>query len=334
MSAADHGAGRHNRIALVSGAAGVMGARLVRGLVAAGWSVRALVLPGDPQRQKLDSLDCDIREGDVSQRESLRGLCRGVDTIYHLAAVIISHDQTVFERVNHQGTVNLVQEAAAAGIRHFIYVSSASVIYPRRTLYAESKLQAEIAVQSEKTFQHTIVRPTLVYDEGGGQEFMMFLNYLRRFPVVPFIGRGNAIKRPVFAGDIVDGLLRLAGNDTSLGKTYNFSGGERISIGALARLMLKHHGLSRRFVHVPVPVCKALAAGLQRVMARPPLTTNAIAGIVNDADLDPDQATRELGYRPLGVHEGFSRCFPLVAPEAMRSNGAQIQLSPQEGNVR
>ncbi|MEA2696224.1 MAG: hypothetical protein QOI66_495 [Myxococcales bacterium] len=322
------------RTVLVTGAAGVMGSRLVRGLVDAGWSVRALVLPGDPLRARLAGLGCQIREGDVSVGDSLQGACDGVDTVFHLAAVIISSDPTVFDRVNRQGTANLVAAAAAARVRHFIYVSSASVTYPHRTLYAESKLQAEHLVAGEAAFQHTIIRPTLVYDETGGQEFVMFLDYLRRFPVVPFIGDGRAIKRPVFAGDIVDGLLRLAGSDVSFGKTYNFSGGEPISMGDLAHLMLRHHAADRPFVHLPVWLCRLVALAMRLIVDRPPLTSSAIAGIVNDADLDPARATREIGYQPVGVREGFARCFPVVSPEAAPQTirGGQVQPLAQEGN--
>lgn len=302
------------RMALVTGAAGVMGVRLVRGLVEAAWRVRALVLPHDPLRTRLDGVGCEIREGDVGDAASLRGACDGVDTVYHLAAVIISHDPSVFARVNRNGTAHVVAEAARAGVRHFIYVSSASVTYPKRTRYADSKLEAEELVKAERSFAFTIVRPTLVYDVGGGQELLMFLDYLRRFPVVPFIGAGKALKRPVWAGDIIDGLLRLAGAPIAHGKTYNFSGGDPISMIDFARLLLRHHGETRRFVSLPVPLCRALAAVMGLVMARPPLTANAIAGIVNDADLDPALATRELGYRPISVREGLQRCFPIESP--------------------
>ncbi|HEV3030202.1 MAG TPA: NAD(P)H-binding protein, partial [Polyangia bacterium] len=163
------------RTAFVTGAAGVMGVRLVRGLVEAGWRVRALVLPGDALRARLAGLDCDIREGDVADAATLRGACAGVDTVYHLAAVILSHDPSVFARVNREGTAHVVAEAARAGVRHFIYVSSASVTYPKRTPYADSKLAAEELVKVERSFAHTIVRPTLVYDVGGGQELLLFL---------------------------------------------------------------------------------------------------------------------------------------------------------------
>lgn len=311
---------------LVTGAAGGMGARLVRALCERGWPVRGLVLPGDPLRRRLDGLSCEIVEGDLGDPRALDRACAGVGLVYHLAAVILSPDPTVFDRVNRQGTANVVAAAARAGVGHLVYVSSASVVYPRRTPYAEAKLAAEEIVRGERAFAHTIVRPTLVYDETGGQEFRLFLDYLRRFPVIPFVGPGTARKRPVLSDDVVDGLVRIAGNPRAHGRTYNFSGGESISIAELARLMLAHQGLRRRFLHLPVPLCKAAAAALKVLMADPPLNRYTIAGMINDADLDPEEARRDLGYQPVGVHAGFARCFPL--PAAATRAGALAQRSP------
>jgi nucleoside-diphosphate-sugar epimerase len=320
-------------LALITGAAGGMGSRLVQRVRDAGWQVRALVLPADRLRSRVEAMGCDVREGDVSQATSLAGLCEGVDTVFHLAAVIVSHDDGVFRRVNRDGTENLVREALRASVRHFIYVSSASVTYPRRTPYAESKLEAEAIVRAAG-LAYTIVRPTLVYEPGGGQELMMFLDYLRRFPVVPFIGKGSALKRPVWAGDVVDGLARLTGNRTALGKTYNLSGAEAISMLELAQLLLAHHDLKRPFVHVPVPLCRALASLSALLMRRPPLTHSAIAGVINDADLDPSLAIDELGYRPLGVREGFRRCFPGASKaNHVALRGDAFSLPSQKGNV-
>jgi nucleoside-diphosphate-sugar epimerase len=307
--------------ALVTGAAGVMGARLTARLRKAGWQVRALVLPGDPLRARVEALGCEVREGNVADAPSLAGVCDGVDLVYHLAAVIISHDLTVFERVNRDGTAHVLAEAQRAGVPHFVYVSSASVVYPRRTRYAESKLQAEELVKRSGV-PYTIVRPTLVYEQAGGQELMMFLAYLKRFPVVPFIGAGQARKRPVWSEDIVDGLVRLADAPVTRGKTYNFSGAEAISMRELAELLLLHHDKPRPFLHLPVWLCRVLAALLALFMKRPPLTPSAIAGIVNDADLDPTEAMRDLGYAPLGVRDGFQRCFPKVAQAAALSVSA------------
>jgi NADH dehydrogenase len=140
---------------------------------------------------------------------------------------------------------------------------------------------------------------------------VLFADSLRRFPVVPFVGPGHAVKRPVWTDDVVDGLFRVAGNPVAYGKTYNLSGGEPIAMADFARLILAHGGGPKRFVHLPVPVCRALALLLRLLLKNPPLTSSAIAGIINDADLDPALAAKDLGYRPIGVREGFARCFPL-----------------------
>jgi len=297
------------RRVLVTGAAGEVGVRLVKRLVAAGWQARALVLPRDPLRGRLDGLGCEIVEGDVRDAASLIAAVADVDTVFHLAAVILARDPSLYETVNRVGTAHLVSAAAEAGVRHFIYVSSASVTYPRLTPYGRSKLEAERVVAAERRFRYTIVRPTLVYDRSGGQEFMLFLAYLRRFPVVPFIGPGTARKSPVFADDVVDGLVRMAGNDVTFGKTYTLSGGESITLEAFGRLLLETRGERKPFLHLPIPMCRALATVLTAAMKDPPLTPYAVAGFTNHADLDCGQAVRDLGYRPRGVREGIESCF-------------------------
>jgi NADH dehydrogenase len=306
---------------LVTGGAGVLGSRLVSRLVDSGFAVRCLVMPNDPLRARVERLGCEVWEGDIRDPKSLRGVCDGIDTVYHLAAIIISHDVSAFARINLEGTAHVLAEAERARVRHFVYVSSASCTYPRLTPYAQSKLAAEKLVAA-RSGDYTIVRPTLVYDEHGGLELRMFLAYLKRFPLVPFIGRGDALKRPVWSEDIVTGLARLADNPIGFGKTYNFSGGEVISMRDFAHLLLQHHASDRPFVHVPVSLCRALARVLRQVMAEPPLTLNAIAGVINDANLDPSEAMRDLDYAPIGVRAGFARCFsdPRVAAASVAEN--------------
>src|SRR6185503_14934693 len=85
---------------LVTGGAGAMGRRLVRGLHDAGWPTRALVLPADPHAAQLRALGCEVVEGDVRDRGALDAACRGVQTVYHLAAVIVEPDPAVLDAVN------------------------------------------------------------------------------------------------------------------------------------------------------------------------------------------------------------------------------------------
>ena len=306
------GAASQQQRVLVTGAAGVLGSLLCARLLEAGFAVRGLSLPNDALRARIEPLGCEIWEGDIRDPASLRGICQGVDSVFHLAAIIISHDVSLFRQINFEGTAHLLREADRAGAGHFVYVSSASVSYPRLTPYAQSKLDAERLV-SARAGDFTIVRPTLVYDRHGSREVTMFLNYLRRFPIVPFIGKGDALKRPVWSEDIVDGLTRLAGNPIAFGKTYNFSGAEAITIRDFAHLLLRVHGADRPFLHLPVAPLRAAALLMQSLMAEPPLTLNAIAGVVHHANLDPSEAVRDLGYAPIGVRAGFARLFAPAA---------------------
>jgi NADH dehydrogenase len=299
------------KMILVSGGAGVMGARLVHGLVKAGWKVRVLTLPNDPYVSRLDGLDCEIFYGDVSDAKSLQGAFEGIDIVYHLAAIIITHDTGLFRKINVQGTQNMVDQAVAAGVKQFIYVSSASVVYPKTTTYSESKRECERIIKQNDKMNYTIVRPTLVYEKDGAQEFMMFLEYLKKYRVVPFIGRGRALKNPVHTEDTLQGLLAIAGNEKTYGKIYNLSGGEEISIRDLGKLMLKHQGMKKLFIPIPVPVCILISKLMNQFMKKPQLTWNVIAGITQDANLDNTSARKDLKYNPIGVTEGLQKCYPI-----------------------
>lgn len=292
---------------LVTGGAGVMGAQLVRGLVERGFEVRVFDRPGTT----VEGVDVDMRHGDVSDPATLEGVFDGVDTVFHLAAIIITNDPTLFEKVNIRGTRNLVEGSIAAGVKHFIFVSSASVTYPFHTKYSASKIECERIVSSQDAMEYTIIRPTLVYNEHGGLEFRMFLDYLEKYPVVPFIGRGQALKNPVHVDDMLAGFLSVAGNEKAYGKVYNFTGSEEIPIWDLGKLMLKHRGHDRPFVPIPVPVCKLISSVMGATMKNPPLTPNAISGITYGANLDRAEATRDLGYEPRGITEGLQQIWPV-----------------------
>ncbi len=299
---------------VITGGAGVIGRALVQRLGAAGHAIRVLTLPGDPNASLVEQCGAEVRYGDVSAADDVAALCDGAATVYHLAAVIIACDDRLYRKINVEGTRNVVEAAKKAGVQHFIHVSSASVVYPKPTPYSLSKRECE-AIVRQSGVPFTIVRPTLVYDKRGGQEFDMFLAYLCGFPVVPFIGGGQAKKRPVFAGDVVEGLCSLHGKPVAYGKTYNFSGGEVVSMLALSRLCLKLMGKERKpIVHLAVPVCVVLARLMERVMRRPPLRWPVIAGVTQDADLDPSEAVRDLGFCPSPVSDKLPECFPRALP--------------------
>ncbi len=296
---------------LVTGGLGVMGTTLVKGLLAKGHQVRVIDMPNHPHQDRLAGTDAEIVLGDITQPETIAAAFDGVKTIYHLAAVLISPDPTIFQKVNVGGTRNMIEGSKKCGAEHFILVSSISVMYPHLTPYSLSKRACETAVKEQDAMQWTIIRPSLAYNAYGGQEFMMFYAYLKKYPIAPFIGRGRALKNPVHVDDLMRGFLAVPGNEKSYGKTYAFCGSEEMPIWDMAKLMLKHANLSKPFVPLPIVFCKALARVLQSTMKHPPLTWNAIAGVSQDANPDWSQAKADLRYDPIGFTEGMQRCFPL-----------------------
>lgn len=298
------------RSILVTGGAGEIGARLVRRLSGAGHRVRALLLPDDPGAHRLDGIEGVERHvGDITRPSSLQQAFCGIETVYHLAAVLLVEDEALFEQVNVAGTANVAQAAAAAGVHHLIHVSSASVVYPKTTPYSRSKRAGELAARQaaasvEPAMHLTIVRPTLVYDGKGGLEFALFLQHLERFPIVAQVGAGEALKNPVHVVDLLDGLQALA-DPIAYGKTYNLSGGEVLSMRELTQLLLAHRGLKKTIVPIPLPLCRLAAAVAGLLLRRPMLMQHTLAGLTQDAALPPDLAMRELGYAPRGIRKGL-----------------------------
>jgi NADH dehydrogenase len=299
-----------SRNILVTGGTGNIGSALVRRLIDSGYRVRVLALPEDPLKSHLNITGVEFFYGDISNKSSLTGVCTDIDTVLHLAAVLLSDDDSVFDRVNIEGTQNILQVAGQNNVKHFIHVSSASVVYPRTTPYSLSKRVAERLVK-ESGVPWTIVRPTLVYSENGGVEFNMFLDYLIRFPIIPFIGSGQAVKRPVYIGDLIDAFVRLAAIPEGTGKIYNFSGKNAITMIDFARLCLLLSGSENKpIVNIPEWLCIIAARLMKKFMKNPPLKWNMIAGVVQDANLDPSETINDLGYEPHELVDQLRKCFP------------------------
>lgn len=283
--------------ALITGGAGVVGKALCRELQQHGVCVRVLTLPGDTLASSRVPSGVEICYGDVADYNSIRPAFEGVDVVFHLAAILLSTKPGEFDRINTQGTRNVISACQDAGIRRLLYVSSISVTYPVLTPYGKSKLAGEVAVR-ESGLDWTIVRPTLVIGDGGGVEFNMFAKYVSRFPVYFLPGGGLALKCPVRSVDLVCGIAAAGLKDSAIGETYALSGPEIMSMAQMAEYIAKSRGLKRKMVALPWGLCTRLAVlkswiGGSRVSAE-----QALAGFLYDAVPSIENAKKDLGYHP------------------------------------
>jgi UDP-glucose 4-epimerase len=124
---------------LVTGATGRIGHNFVAELLMLGHEVRALVLPGDPQRGRIEKPGVEIVEGLLTDRASLDPAVNGVDAVYHLGALMPQNvtADALFE-TNIRGTYNLLEAVAphAGHLKRFVMASTDNVYYtPQGALY-------------------------------------------------------------------------------------------------------------------------------------------------------------------------------------------------------
>src|SRR5437660_5284666 len=171
---------------LLTGATGFVGAAVLRRLIKTGYNVRALVRPNS-DRRNLSGIDCEIVTGDLAEPESLQRAAQGCEAVFHVAADyrLWVVDRAKMNRVNVQGTVDLIR-AAAAGASRIVYTSSVATLRLRDDgfpadeksdaelpdmigVYKQSKFLAEREVKrlvADEGFPVVIVKPTAPFGPG------------------------------------------------------------------------------------------------------------------------------------------------------------------------
>jgi nucleoside-diphosphate-sugar epimerase len=232
---------------LVTGANGFVGSALCADLVQHGHTVRAAIRSDKVWMAGLDNAVVGELNADTDWSATLQN----IDVVVHLAArVHVMHDTvadplTEFRKVNVAATENLARQAAAAGIKRFVYVSSIKVNSEQTTResfsasdtanpqdpYGVSKWEAEQAlhrVAAETGLEVVIVRPPLVYGAGVKGNFISLFAAINKGLPLPLAGAHNA-RSLVYVGNLVDALITCATHPNAAGQTYLVSDGADIS---------------------------------------------------------------------------------------------------------
>ena len=268
---------------LITGANGFVGQPLCAELLRQGQSVRTAVRSANTQNENAGASAVGTIDGGTNWTDALRD----IDVVIHLAArVHVMKDTSAdslaeFLKVNLHGTENLARQAARAGVKRLVYVSSIKVngeqtgaTQPFTELdeanpqdpYAISKWQAEQALQriaQETGLEVVIVRPPLVYGPGVKGNFMNLLAAIERGIPLPLAGANNA-RSLLYVGNLVDALITCATHPAAAGQTYLISDGEDISTAMLVGKMAKALGRNNRSFYFPPALLRTVAALLGR----------------------------------------------------------------------
>ncbi|AVA23573.1 UDP-glucose 4-epimerase family protein [Rhizobium sp. LEGMi198b] len=210
-----------------------------------------------------------------------------VETVVHLAARVHVMNDTAadplaaFRAVNVDATVNLARQAAQAGVKRFIFLSSIKVngeaTAPGKPFtasdtphpedpYGQSKREAEealLAIGKETNMDVVIIRPPLVYGPGVKANFASLMKWAKRPLPWPFGLVANR-RSLVFVGNLVDFILLCISHADVGNRVFLISDGADLSIGELIGKLSSAMGRRAFLLPVPPRLLEGLAALLGR----------------------------------------------------------------------
>ncbi|MBI2833494.1 MAG: NAD-dependent epimerase/dehydratase family protein [Acidobacteria bacterium] len=312
---------------LVTGAAGFTGGRLARLLRSRGCDVRALVRDR-VRAAALEAAGIIPVVGDLTDCTSLRAAVRDVEVVYNVAATYrqAGLPRSAYFAVNAKAVGDLIETAAAAGVKRVVHCSTVGVHgdvehppadenAPLRPgdVYQRTKLQGEElgrAASIRTGLPVVIARPSGIYGEGDRRLFKLFGGIARRRFVM--LGSGKIFYHLTHVDDVVEGL-RLCGEvEQAAGRTYIIAGGEVTTLAELVRLIADEAGVEQPRGRLPVwPVwmagalCEAICAPFR---IEPPLYRRRVDFFTKSRAFDISRARRELAFEPkIGLRQGARR---------------------------
>jgi NADH dehydrogenase len=214
------------------------------------------------------------RYGNIHDTESLASALKDVDIVYHLVGIIAETGELTFEKTVIGGTVNLVRACEESGVKKIIYLSALGTSGNALSNYYQSKWKAEELIRNS-SLEYVIIRPSVVF--GPNDKFInMFADMIRRFPIIPIVGDGRYLLQPVYVGDLARILIASAESESAQNKTIEIGGPDQISFRDLIAIIKKILNKKRANIYIPFMLMKPMAAILEKIMSRPPVTVDQL----------------------------------------------------------
>ena len=254
---------------LLTGATGFVGSNLARALISTDISLICSV------RKPTNTVgaDCRLVEG-LGPTTDWRRCLDDVETVIHCAArVHVMQERAndplhLFRHVNVEGTLQLAQQAAAAGVKQFIFLSSVKVNGEKTDIgsaftedcepqpidpYGISKLEAEQALfeLGRRTgMTITVIRPPLIYGPGVGANFLSMLRWVQREIPLP-LGSIENKRSFVFIDNLVSLITCCIQNPRATNQVFLASDGHDMSTTELLKISAASFKVSSRLLPCP-----------------------------------------------------------------------------------
>jgi nucleoside-diphosphate-sugar epimerase len=303
---------------LVTGGTGFTGSHVVRRCLRRGHQVRVL----DNQKgiffDELAKLGAEIQLGSVADRAAVARAVEGMDLVHHVAASFreINVPQSLYQRVNVEGTRIVAEESLRAGVGRVVYCSTEGVhgdvkrppgneespIAPE-DYYQQTKWEGEIAFREvlAKGLKGSILRPTGIYGPGDPARFLMMFRMVKRGRFF-IVGDGTAHYHPVHIDNLCDAFELAAEKTEALGEAFIVADDRSLSWNELIPLVADAVGVKVKIHYLPLRPVWLLSAAVEGVCSplgvTPPLFRRRAEMFSHMRAFDISKARRLLGYDP------------------------------------
>jgi dihydroflavonol-4-reductase len=306
-----------SHVALITGGTGMVGGAIARMLLERGDRVRVMVRQRSDLALELDALGAEIVLGDVTDSGTIPDAVRGCSDVYHCAALVDPFHWNLddFDRINVEGTRNVLDAAVASGVRRFLHMSSIAALGAEpgsranenavplgswKPGYGRSKWRSEELVRAAASDMHVVsVNPAIIFGPDDRHFVRLIEAFVRgRLPVIAFATRPMPL---VYADDVARGSL-LAMEHGESGSRYIFAQ-PNLTVGEFFNELAVVAGRRAPRIRLPDWLAIAGAMGWSVVSLarkrRPPISSFRALRI-GPAEFDGGRATRELGleYTP------------------------------------
>lgn len=246
----------------------------------------------------------------------------GINCVIHLAGLAHSNLYTDknYQDVNVDGTLKLASEAAKAGVKRFIFVSSIGVngsfttnlpfsvnsIPSPHNSYSKSKHDAEEGLKTiakHTGMEFVIIRPTLVYGPYAPGNFGALIKLVKKSPILPF-GLINNKRSFIAVQNLTDLLITCIKHPNAAGKVFIASDGPTVSTKDFSNAIAK--GLGKKKLQLPIPLTA------MRLLGKAFGKSSAVEQLLGNLEVDSSYVTQELGWKPPYTMEESMKCLKEV----------------------
>ena len=264
-----------------------------------------------PAVRNPSGLPHEVAVGNLAASTDWRSALAGCDAVVHLAARVHVMDDTahnplaLYRATNTDATLNLARQAADAGVKRFVFISTIKVNGEGRDAayretdaaapgdaYAMCKWEAEQGLQriaAETGLEVVILRPPLVYGPGVKANFLRLMQMVQRGWPLP-LGAIRNRRSLLYLGNFVDAIRLCVEHPDAAGQTFLLDDGAPVSTPDLIRALARAMGRPARLPAVPVGVLELAGALLGK--------RAAVARLTGSLFVDSSAIRSRLGWTP------------------------------------